>query len=147
MLATRYPNHIGHFMSNQKRLLKHTDHLLIRLDRTYMTPATIGKRPMISHWNRVKWTSISTMTHSQEEPKQLHSVCTVQASYVHSLTACPDKPVSANTRNEGPVHRALQAKEHLRPECGLFNSYKGNTCTHILTYVPFCKFAHRCATC
>ena len=129
MLATRYPNHIGHFMSYQKTIIKAHRSFIgegwIMYDTCYHRKAANNKS--------LEWGKVDFNLYNETFTGRAKAVsrCVLCSSKLHLSTACPDKPVSANTRNGGLVRRVLQAKEHSGPVCGLFNSYKGNTCTYV----------------
>ena len=139
--ATRYPNHMGHFMAYQRTIIKAHRSFVgegwIMYNTCYRRKAANVKS---LEWDKVDFNLYNeTFTGRAKAISQ----CMHCSSELHSSAACPDKPDSANARAGGPARRTLQVKEHSGPVCSLFNSYRRNNCT----YAPYCKFPHLCATC
>ena len=129
VLATRYPNHMGHFMAYQKTIIKaHWSFVgegWIMYDTCYRRKAANVKS--------LEWGNVDFNLYNETFTGRAKAVswCVHCSSKLHASAACPDKPDSANVRARRPACRTLQAKEHSGPVCGLFNSYRGNNCTYV----------------
>ena len=141
ILATRYPLHTGQFMAYQRTIVK--------AHRSFVSEGWITYdscyRQKAANIKSLEWGKVDFNLYNETFIGRAKALprCAHCSSELHSSTACPDVPNSADTRPGGPPRKTRHMTEHSGSVCGLFDSRRGNQCT----YASYCKFPHLCAIC
>ena len=140
VLATQYPQYMGHFMAYQRTIIRAHRSFVGEGWATY-DPNYCCKAANIKYleWGKVDFTFYNETFTGRAKALPHHIP---YSSDRHSSAACPDVFNPTDMHRGGPPYKTPQARDHPRSVWGLFNSHWRNQCT----YAPYCNFSHLCAT-
>ena len=138
VLASRYPNYIGHLMTYQKTIIKAHRSFVgvgwVSYDICYWRKAVNRKSGEVD---------FNLYDETFAERAKAISRCSHCFSEFHSSLNCLEVADSQDSRKKDPPAKFPSLMEPSVPICRLFNDHRGNRCTFMLE----CKYAHACSNC
>ena len=141
VLASKYPNKIGHLMAYQKTIIK--------AHRSFVGEAWVVYdtcfRRKAANIKNLDWGEVDLTLYNETfvgRAKVLHR-CNICLSELHTTTECSLVPGPRPSTQSGMSSGWRSGEKKSVPICLLYNDRDGDRCT----YAPDCKYGHTCSAC
>ena len=141
VLASKYPNKIGHLMAYQKTIIK--------AHRSFVGEGWVVYdtcfRRKAANMKNLDWGEVDLTLYNETfvgRAKVLHR-CNICLSELHTTIECSLAPGPRPSTQSGMSSGWRIGEKKAVPICLLYNDRDGDRCT----YAPDCKYGHTCSAC